>query len=208
MIEAVIVAHGLWMPGWETAPLRRRLQSAGFVPHLFRFRTVLGTLSENVARLERFSREVKADKVHYVGYSLGGVVVVEMLETCRPEREGRVVCLAPPLTGSRSGEALARVALGRRVLGKSMLELLDRGGLPPWPGERPLGIIAGNRSFGAGRFFGRLPRPNDGTVAVEETMLEGAEDHIVLPVTHSTIMYSKAAFEQIVHFLREGRFAR
>jgi pimeloyl-ACP methyl ester carboxylesterase len=208
MTDAVIVAHGLWMPGWETGILRRRLRSAGFEPHLFRFRTVRASLTENVDRLERFSRAVEGERVHYVGYSLGGVVVVDMLATRRPARPGSAVCLAAPLTGARAGEGLARTALGRRVLGRSVLELLRRGGLAPWTGECPLGLIAGNASLGAGRFFGSLPRPNDGTVTVAETQLEGADDHLVLRVTHSSIMYSRVVFEQIVHFLRHGRFAR
>lgn len=207
MKDAVIVAHGLWMPGWETAPLRRRLESAGFDTHLFRFRTVNATLSQNAARLERFSREVPGDRLHYLGYSLGGVVVVEMLSTYHPAREGRVVCLAAPLRGTKTGADLARFDLGRRLVGRSIEELLDRGGLSPWSEPRDLGIIAGRRSFGTGKFFGSLPRPNDGTVAVEETRLEGARDHLVVPQTHTSIMYSPAVMDQIVHFLREGHFS-
>ena len=29
-MESVVVLHGLWMPGWETKLLRRRLTNAGF----------------------------------------------------------------------------------------------------------------------------------------------------------------------------------
>lgn len=208
MSDSVVVAHGLWMTGIETGLLRRRLEAAGYDTYLFRFRTVRSSLSENVARLARFCREIPGERLHYVGYSLGGVVVAATLQAEPPGRPGRIVCLAAPLTGSRAAEILSRFDLGRRIVGRSLLELLDRGGLAPWSGSPELGVIAGRRSFGAGRVLGGLLRPNDGTVAVAETELAGIQDHLVLPVTHTSILFSKPVSAQVVHFLREGRFAR
>jgi hypothetical protein len=52
-----------------------------------------------------------------------------------------------------------------------------------------------------------MPVPHDGTVAVAETRIEGAADHLVLPVTHLSMLWSAAVADQAVHFLREGRFA-
>jgi len=206
--EAVVVAHGLWMPGVETGLLRRRLEDAGYATHLFRFRTVRASLGENVARLARFRSEIAADRLHYVGYSLGGVVVTAMLQAEPAERPGRVVCLASPLTGSRAAEILSGSNIGRRIVGRSLLELVARGGLEPWGGMPELGVIAGCRSFGAGRMVPGLPRPNDGTVAVAETELAGIQDHLVMPVTHTSILFSKPVSEQVVRFLRQGQFAR
>jgi len=206
MSEHVVVAHGLWMPGAETGLLRRRLEAAGYATHLFRFQTVRSSLSENVARLARFCNEIPGERLNYVGYSLGGVVVAATLQAAPPSRPGRAVCLAAPLTGSRPAEILAGFGLGRRIVGRSLLELIDRGGLKAWSGSPELGVIAGRRSFGAGRVVPGLPRPNDGTVAVEETRLPGIRDHLVLPVTHSSILFSKPVSDQIVHFLRAGCF--
>ena len=52
-----------------------------------------------------------------------------------------------------------------------------------------------------------LPEPHDGAVAVEETRLPCARDHIVLPVSHSGMLLSQAVAEQAAAFLRDGRFA-
>lgn len=207
-MDTVVVVHGLWMPGFETWLLRRRLGSAGFSPALFRFPTVRATLTENVARLARFADEQPCARVHFVGHSLGGVLAVALLEDRPPDRPGRVVCLGSPLKGSEAGRGLARLGFGPRLVGRSIGELNERGGLPPWPGTTDLGIVAGSWGFGVGRLFGPLPRPHDGTVAVAETMLEGATDHIVLPVTHTSLLFDRAVAESTIAFLRSGRFSR
>ena len=77
-----------------------------------------------------------------------------------------------------------------------------------WDGRRELGIVAGSVPLGMGRLLGSLALPHDGTVAVEETQLPGATDHIVLPVTHFSMLWSRAVADQVVAFLRRGRFER
>jgi pimeloyl-ACP methyl ester carboxylesterase len=205
-MESVVVAHGLWMPGWETAVLRRRLARAGFAPCLFRFPSVGETLGANAERLARFAAKVPGEVVHFVGYSLGGVVTLTMLEAQPPARPGRVVCLGSPLNGSCSGRRLAALPGGARLLGRCMGELHEHGGVPPWTARRDLGIIAGNVAVGFGRLLDALQGPNDGTVAVAETMLEGAAAHLVLPVSHTSMLFSPTVAAQTVHFLRNGQF--
>ena len=93
MIEAVVVAHGLWAPGIETVVLRRRLRAAGFRPCLYRFSTLRASLTRNAERLARFAADVECERLHFVGFSLGGIVTLTMLANHPPPRVGRVVCL-------------------------------------------------------------------------------------------------------------------
>jgi 8-oxo-dGTP pyrophosphatase MutT (NUDIX family)/pimeloyl-ACP methyl ester carboxylesterase len=206
--ESVVVVHGLWMPGYETALLRRRLARAGFLPRLFRFRTVADGLDANAERLARFAERLPGDKVHFVGHSLGGVVAAQMLQTHSLARTGRVVCLGSPLRGTHSGKRLARFRWGAGLTGRSIGDLLARGGLAPWSGTADLGVIAGHLPLGLGLLLGALPRPHDGVVSVEETRLAGATDHIVLPLSHTALVFSRTAARQIAYFLRHGRFER
>jgi hypothetical protein len=210
-MESVVIVHGLWMPGAETLLLRRRLDAAGFATRVFRYRSVGAGLDANAARLADFVTTVPGDTVHFVGHSLGGVLILCMLEQYAPERVGRVVCLGSPLIGSCSAGTVRAWPGGRAVLGKCILDLLERGGCTRWTGRGDLGIVAGGLSIGLGRVLawlgpGHLPLPNDGMVTVAETRLPGATDHIVLRVSHTALLWSPEAAKQVIHFLRCGRF--
>ena len=205
-LEPVVVVHGLWMPGMETLLLQRRLHDAGFSPRLFRYRSVSDNLDANAAALARFVDRTPGGPVHVVGHSLGGVIAVHMYQTRRPARAGRVVCLGSPLRGTRTGRSLARFPFGARITGRSIRDLLERGRVAPWAGERDLGVIAGDLPIGLGLLLGALPRPHDGVVTVEETRLEGATDHLVVPLSHTALLFSRAVARQVQHFLRDGRF--
>jgi pimeloyl-ACP methyl ester carboxylesterase len=208
VIEAVVVAHGLWGLGVETTVLRRRLRSAGFRPCLFRFSTVRAGLAHNAERLARFAADVECDRLHFVGTSLGGVITLTALSRYPVSRLGRVVCLASPLIGSGTARRVSRNRLGHRIVGRSLLEHIQRGGLERW--ERPfeLGVIAGSKSFGVGHLIGALPGANDGMVAVDETRITGATDHLVLPIAHKQVLFDADVARQTIHFLRYGYFAR
>jgi pimeloyl-ACP methyl ester carboxylesterase len=208
MTEAVIVVHGLWLPGIETKLLRHRLQVAGFEVQLFRFATLRGTLEQNVAKLARCAEATPGERLHFVGYSLGGVITLSLLAESMPERTGRIVCLGAPLTGSGTAAKLARTSFGRRLIGRSLVEHVRRGGIGAWAGERELGIIAGTVSLGVGRLFRQPQESNDGTVTVAETRLPGAREHLTLPVTHTQMLFDATVARQTIHFLRHGQFAR
>jgi pimeloyl-ACP methyl ester carboxylesterase len=205
--ESVVVVHGLWLPGYETWLLRKRLARAGFQPKLFRYRTVRDGLEANAERLARFVERVPGSQVHFVGHSLGGAVAAYMLQTRPPARAGRLVCLGSPLKGTRSGRRLGRFRWGARITGQSIGELVARGGLEPWSGTHDLGVIAGDLPFGLGLVLGALPRPHDGVVTVAETRLDGATDHLVLPLSHTALLFSRVVATQAAHFLRHGRFS-
>ena len=206
MSEAVIVAHGLWFPGVETKLLRLRLEKAGYAPHLFRFPTLRGTLEQNVQKLGRFAEGIACSRLHFVGFSLGGVVTLRMLARARAQRVGRVVCLGSPLTGSHVARRLGGSELGRKVVGKSLGEHVERGGIEFWDQSIEVGIIAGTRSFGIGLLVDTASGESDGTVALEETRLPGATAHMTLPVTHTQLLFDSAVARQTIHFLRHGRF--
>jgi pimeloyl-ACP methyl ester carboxylesterase len=189
------------------ALLRRRLEPQGFRVYEFSYRSVTCSLAENAAALAAFVAATPGDTVHLIGHSLGGVVIREMLES-RVARVGRVVCLGSPLRGSRTGARLARLPGGRHAIGKCIAELNTRGGFTAWAEGVEVGSIAGRIPLGLGRLCGPFPEPNDGTVAVAETRIEGLRDHVVLPVSHFALLWSKSVADQAAHFLLHGRFAR
>jgi pimeloyl-ACP methyl ester carboxylesterase len=202
----VVTVHGLWMRGSSMAVLRRRLEPSGFRFHHFSYRSVAGSLSDNAAALADYLDSVDGDAVHVVGHSLGGVLICAMLESRRPARLGRVVCLGSPLRGSRSAARLARWPGGRRLVGRCLADVNARAGFNSWCDGIEVGSIAGNLPLGAGRLLGRFREPNDGTVAVAETVIDGLTDRIVLPVSHFALLWSERVATQVGHFLEHGRF--
>ena len=192
------------MPGAETALLRRRLEAAGLATRQFTYHSVAQDLEKNALQLAEFVTSVPGDTVHLVGHSLGGVITVKALQIHPLQRIGRVVCLGAPLQGSRSAQALARLPGGRRLIGKSQSAFLA-GAVEPWSGVEDLGLIGGRVPIGSGQFLGGLPSPHDGTIAVEETRLEGATE---LPVSHLSMLWSKLVANQVLSFLESGRFVR
>ncbi|MCW8972776.1 MAG: alpha/beta fold hydrolase [Gammaproteobacteria bacterium] len=204
--EAIVLVHGLWMRGPEMYLLRRRLQKAGYAVYQFSYRSVAGTLEENARQLNAFVQEFEGETVHFVAHSLGGLVVRRLFHDFPHQRPGRIVTLGTPHSGSYVANRLSRSGLFRKLLGCSLVPL--SGELYPWPGDRELGSIAGSLSVGVGWLVRDLSRPNDGTVAVAETRLEGMTDHLVVHTSHMAMLLSKKVAGQTLHFLRHGRFDR
>lgn len=204
-MSTVVLVHGLWMPGAETVLLRTRLRGAGFETRQFAYRSVAEDFAENARRLAVFLSSVPGETVHLLAHSLGGVVAVKAVQAHAVERIGRIVCLGAPLQGSHAARALARLPGGERLMGRSLPGLLG-GAVEPWSAPIELGLIAGCAPFGGGLLLGGLPSPHDGTIAVEETRLEGANEHIVLRVSHLSMLWSRAVADQAVSFLESGRF--
>ena len=204
----IVAVHGLWMVGGVMAVLARRIAPHGFDVRPFGYASIREGLDANAARLADFIASVPGDTVHLLGHSLGCVVIRALLERHVFDRPGRVVCLGPPFRGSLTAERVARVPGGAHLIGHSLRDLLALGGYRNAGAGREVGIIAGNVPVGMGRLFGRFPGPNDGMVTVQETRLEGAADHIVLPVAHTALLWSREVARQTEHFLRVGKFDR
>jgi pimeloyl-ACP methyl ester carboxylesterase len=196
------------MRGTSMRLLGRRLAASGFDVRAFSYRSITQDLAANAARLSAYIDAVPGDTVHVVAHSLGGVLVRAMLELAPPARLGRVVCLGTPFVRCRTASRVARLPGGATMIGRCLVDLLARGGFADWRAQHELGIIAGRVPFGFGLMFGPFGEPNDGTVAVAETRLPDARDHIVLPVAHMALLWSPLVATQVEHFLRHGTFSR
>jgi len=203
--EAVVLIHGLWMPALVMALLARRLHRAGWATFRFAYSSRRASLRDNAAALDAVVQRIDASRVHFVAHSLGGLLLMQLLKDAPGLPPGRVVLLGTPYRGSYVARSISRHAWGRWLCGLSLDEALLGDG-PRWTGGRELGIIAGTRSIGAGWIVSGLAKPNDGTVAVVETVVAERTDAITLPVTHSGLVFSTAVARQVVHFLNTGTF--
>ena len=209
--ETVIVVHGLGRTPTSMAILVSRLENAGFRVINFGYPSRSEPIEALVERLESEVGQCcisEAETVHFVTHSMGGVLVRSYLSQ-RPEaHQGRVVMLSPPSQGSEIIDAFSDSDLLRSILGPAALLLgTDSAGIANQlePVRFSMGVITGTRSLDPiGSWL--IPGPDDGKVSVDRAAVEGAADFIVLPATHTFIMNRSDVAEEVVHFLRHGRF--
>jgi triacylglycerol lipase len=149
-----------------------------------------------------------AAKINFVTHSQGGILLRHYLSEHDLPNLGRVVMLAPPNHGSEIIDRLKTTRLTRPFLGPSYLELgTDAEALPNrlGPVNFDCGIIAGDRSLNP-LLSGMLTGPNDGKVTVASAQIEGMRDFLVLPFSHTWLMWRKTTLRQIQCFLETGRF--
>jgi pimeloyl-ACP methyl ester carboxylesterase len=204
--EPVLYVHGLFMNGAEALLLRRRLAARGFELTPFRYRTTKEPIDEVVVRLDRMVASKRAERLHFVGHSYGGLVLLRYFERDRGAPPGRVVLLGTPAVGSAAAIGAARHPWIASVLGSAGEELCAQGGRR-WSAGRELGVLAGTHALGLGRFLAGFAEPSDGTVAVSETRLAGASDHRAVPASHMGLLASPEVARETAHFLRHGRFS-
>ena len=191
--ETVVLLHGMGRTWRSMRPIARALGRAGFATHnigypsLRRRVPVLAALAaERIA-----ARVPEGTRVHLVGHSLGCILIRWMLVHHAPLRPGRIVMLTPPNRGAAIADRLAPY-LGFLI--RPLPDLAVKGGAHAGlrlPRGVEIGIIAGSA---------------DRTVSLDETMLEGSVDRIVVPYGHSFLMLRRDVQEATVRFLRTGRF--
>ena len=206
MQERVLLLHGIWLRSLTLTRLAQRLAEAGFAVEKLDYPAVVGGPDAGAEILARRIARRAGERVHLVGHSLGGILALEALRRAPSLVDGRVVCLGSPLAGSRTARALSAWPATRWITGRSR-EILCSGVGTCVP-KTEVGVVAGVMPFGFGGFVTNLPKPHDGTVALDETRIDGLTDHCTVATTHTGLVWSAEAARQVVAFLRDGRFER
>ena len=210
--DTVVLLHGLGRGTWSMKRLEWALRADGYrvvnIPYPSRHATVEILAEQHLAPRLRALPVAPGKSVHFVTHSMGGIVLRCYLRAHPAPAPGRIVMLAPPNRGSEVADQLSSWWLYRMVNGPAGAQLTTHG-LPGQlgPAPRGTGIIAGDFSFNP-LFSSWMNGPGDGKVSVASARLDGASDFLVLPYSHTWLMWRQPVIDQVRAYLRDGKFAQ
>ncbi|MCG8015600.1 MAG: alpha/beta hydrolase [Candidatus Thiodiazotropha sp. 'RUGA'] len=208
--EVVVLLHGLARSNMAMWRLKQRLEEADFHVETIGYaslnRTSQQIIQEISQQINDCCRSIN-NRVHFVGHSLGGLLIRAYLMENRPENLGRVVLIGTPNRGSE----VADYANGKwwgHLAGPAALSLgTTKESFPntlPEP-DYPVGVIAGVSSSDNDKL---IPGLDDGLVSVESTKLDKMQDFTLVPSGHSMMRYNNEVADQTIHFLHKGQFSK
>jgi len=211
--DYVVLLHGIFRTNRSMKPVEKYFVKAGYQVINLSYPSLkkdIGGLAEHLHETLKTYKIDPSKKIHFIGYSLGGLIVRAYLKKYRPDNLGRVVMLGTPNQGSQVADFVQKIFFYKYLYGPAGLQLgTDQAEFEHLfgPVDYDLGIIAGNRTIDPVLSM-LLPGPNDGKVTVERTKLAGMKDHIVIPVSHTFMPNKEAVKQQALHFIEHGSFLR
>ncbi|RKY17837.1 MAG: hypothetical protein DRQ55_14850 [Planctomycetota bacterium] len=208
--QLVLLLHGLGRTRGSLQGLDDALRREGLHTLALSYPSTRASIEEHAARISGLIEQLEGvQRISFVTHSLGGIVARALLARPAGWRErlalGRVVMLAPPNRGSALAAALNGLIF-EAALGPSGQQLasdaIARLPAPPCP----FGIVAAGRGTSDG-YNPLLPGDDDGVVSVQEALLPGAADTLIVEGLHTFLMDNEDVHAATARFLRTGRFA-
>lgn len=212
--ECVVLLHGIGMRSYVMNRLESALEADGYrVVNLsypsrqMPFEQIAGEYLP--AQLQKHG-VADARHLHFVTHSMGSLLVRKLIKDARPANLGRVVMIGPPNHGSTAADEAKENALLSKFLGGNLVRLgtgEDAIIRTLGPADFDVGVIAGEVPVNP-VFSKALGGKNDGAVTVESARLEGMRDFIVVPYSHTLMLWQSEVVDQVRAFLREGKFTQ
>ena len=209
--EVAFILHGFARSKTAMVLLAARLENAGYLVHRISYPTLNTTPEEG---LKAVSRQINTqlpdstDIVHFVGHSLGGLMIRAYLQENRLPGLGHVVLIGTPNQGTPLADRF-RDSWWFKLLGSMPVQLGTDSTDFPKSLEKPyypVGIITGVLEGMENEKL--LPGKDDGVVPATSTLVAGMTDRITINTGHAMLRYNKEVAEQTIEFLKNGKFRR
>jgi pimeloyl-ACP methyl ester carboxylesterase len=202
-MQALLV-HGMGRTPLSMFRLGRKLRRAGHTVDLLGYTTAVEPFARIVLRVqERFARIAARGPYVVVGHSLGGLLARAALGG-RPSSfiwPAHLIMLGTPNRPPRQARRFGKLLAYRWINGECG-QLLTQDDffaqLPPL--SIPYTLVAGTRGTPGGGAFGN--EPNDGLVAVSETLVAPSDTPITIPAWHTFMMNDSRALAVILQVLQ------
>jgi pimeloyl-ACP methyl ester carboxylesterase len=213
MSSGVVLLHGIFRTKRSMRKMARFIEDAGYQVLNLGYPSTKYSIENLVdiihQEINQFSSKIDG-QIHFVGYSMGGLLIRAYLKKYRPQNLGRVVMVGTPNYGSEVADKLKNLTLYKMLYGPAGQQLTtsQEAFSDIFTTDKfELGIIAGNKSIDPISSW-IIGRPNDGKVSIESTKLDWAKDHIVLPLSHTFFPSSRKMWGEALSFLQKGEFLR
>lgn len=211
--DYVVLLHGISRSSKQMNKLGLYLQKEGYEVINIDYPSTdysLEVLTDSI-HADLSKKMVENKPVHFVGYSMGGLLTRTIIHKYNPTNLGRVVQLATPNHGSEVSDFFKNNYVYKKILGSAGQQLItDQQKIEHLFGKiyYDLGIIAGNSTVAPISSIVIIPGEDDGRVSIESTRLEGMKDHIIIPASHTFLPSKEIVHQQVVHFLKNGVFKK
>ena len=211
--ESVIVIHGFGRSAGSMSRLAEAVHEAGYEVRNVGYSSIQQSIekikSDVFDKFDQYILKNPSKKIHFVGHSLGGLLIRAYLDQTQPKNLGSVILMGTPNQGTALVEEyqdkwyfswLGPVLPELRAAGSQFLETLKA----PY---YKVGVIAGSRPY-SDSSEKVLKGVHDGLVPVESAQLEGMSDFILIDVNHSRMKRDSRVITQVIHFLKYTRFKK
>ena len=207
--HTVVMIHGIARSTGTFRVLRRALRDTEWNAVAFGYKSTRGALEDHADALARFLDNLEGQEtISFVTHSMGGLILRHLLARKRPLQQprqiGRIVLIAPPNQGSRIADTLKDLRAYKAFYGPAGQQLIPSSvAKVPGLSGNEFAVVAGGKGNGKG-FNPLLPGDDDGTVAVAETLLDGARDSLLVPAIQARISNNPITVRATISFLRHG----
>jgi pimeloyl-ACP methyl ester carboxylesterase len=193
-----ILVHGMGRSPLSQLLLAKRLDAAGIRVHLFGY-SILRPFAVSLRRLvERVRTLAGSEPFVMIGHSYGCVLIRASLAYLDGVQPAACFLLAPPNKVPRAARFFGKSPVFRLLTQDAGRLLSDEAFMAALPVPAgPVKVYAGT----AGYTGPRSPfkdEPNDGILAVSETLLSPSHAPMLVPVLHTFIMNSAVVASDIV----------
>ena len=210
-LETVVLLHGFGRSAFALRALAGRIENAGFNTVRVDYDSLNSTPEEIIVTV---SEQIDAccleltKPLHFVGHSLGGLIIRAYLDEQSVDLLGRVVLIATPNAGTPLVDAyqdswwMTFAGPTARELGTTADSFPNSLPAPDYP----VGVIAG--TWESNFTEDLIPGADDGLVPIDSAKIDGMSDFIMIESNHSHLRYSEEVADQTVAFLKTGHFNR
>lgn len=210
--EMIFLVHGYNKSNSDMKFLKKNLEKMGYKINNNTLPILFSTLEKCTEILKkRVNEELKLNKeykkIHFIGHSMGGVIIRKFLENNRVDNLGRCILIATPNKGMKLADFAEKKVRLFGMLFKPIKDIVSyriKINKPMNIPEPEIGVIAGDKN---NLVLGMLLSKNsDGRVEVDETKFEGMKEFMVLNYGHKEIHHRYETVELADNFLQKGTF--